>query len=197
MRHAFVWLICLGCAKAPSSLAQSHEAGHAAPAAAEEPAEASKPIPEGKIRINLAWQHHGLDAQMKTHALPPGSRAKLWDMGTGASEGELPVGEEIVDGVLEVSPGSVTRFVLLMQNSTDAPLFFFAAPHHVNPVQLSLGFKFKCLCINHAFEIPAGHKWYRVVELRMDEGFVGNEITIEHALIGLDEARKKEFELPH
>jgi hypothetical protein len=31
----------------------------------------------------------------------------------------------------------------------------------------------------------------------MDEGFVGNEITIEHALIGLDEERKKAFEMPH
>jgi len=196
MRQALVWLLCLGCAKAPSSLAQSHEDGHAAPVAAEAVAVAD-PIPDGKVRVNFAWQHHGIDAVMKTHHLPPGSRAKLWEMGTAASQGELPIGDVLEQARLEVSPGSVTRFVLLMENSSDAPLYFFAAPHHVNPVQLSLGFKFKCLCINHAFEIPPGHSWYRVVELRMDEAFVGNEITIEHALIGLDEARKKEFELPH
>jgi hypothetical protein len=187
----------MGCAKSPASLAQDHETPPVEPAPAETAAVQSDPIPEGKVRINLAWQHHGIEASMKTHFLPPGSQAKLWEMGTSASRGDLPIGEELENGRLEVSPGSVTRFVLLMENSTDAPLYFFAAPHQVNPVQLALGFKFKCLCINHAFEIPPGHSWYRVVELRMDEGFVGNEIKIEHALIGLDEARKKEFELPH
>ena len=161
-----------------------------------EPEAPERPLADGLIRVRLRWQNHGLDSLMEVFHLPPGNLAKLWEMGTGADEGAMPIGDVMDDSSLDVAPGSNTRFVLVMRNPTDAPLYFFAAPHHVNPVQLSLGFKFKCLCINHAFEIPPGEIWYRVIELRMDEGFVGNGITIEHALIGLDEARKKEFELP-
>jgi hypothetical protein len=193
----FLWLaVVFGCAKPPSAVAQAPVDAEPVevPAVATAPA---SPIPGGMIRINLAFVPHEFDGQMATYFLPPGNQSKLWEMGTSASEGQLPIGDEIVDGALEVKPGSATRFVLVMRNTTNAPMYFFAAPHHVNPVQLSLGFKFKCLCINHAFEVPPGHTWYRVVELRMDEGFVGKEITIEHALIGLDEERKKAFELPH
>ena len=212
MRWMISMMMVVGCASTSSSRAQEteapthahHQEGEASPpghnhdAAAAQSAdeESLAPVPEGHVRVSLAWQNHGLDVPMETFHLPEGSRAKLWEMGTGANAGELPLGEAFPDGRLVVTPGSVNRFVLVMRNPTDAPLYFFAAPHHVNPVQLSLGFKFKCLCINHAFEIPPGHTWYRVVELRMDEGFVGDGITIEHALIGLDEARKREFEMP-
>jgi hypothetical protein len=198
MRFCLLLAVVFGCAKPPSAVAQApgemehHVMEEAATATAP-----SSPIPEGMIRINLAFVPHEFDGQMATYFLPPGNQSKLWEMGTSDSEGQLPIGDEIVNGALEVKPGSATRFVLVMRNTTNAPMYFFAAPHHVNPVQLSLGFKFKCLCINHAFEVPPGHTWYRVVELRMDEGFKGNEITIEHALIGLDEERKKAFEMPH
>lgn len=197
MRILTLLVVILGCASTAPTRAQEVHHSHSGHASSEDGAEEVRsPVPEGQIRVSLAWQNHGLDAQMESHLLPEGFRAKLWDMGTGEEPGQLPIGEAIEGGDLLVTPGSVTRFVLVMKNPTDAPLYFFAAPHHVNPVQLSLGFKFKCLCINHAFEIPPNHTWYRVVELRMDEGFVGDAITIEHALIGLDEARKKEFELP-
>lgn len=201
MRFLTLLAVVFGCAStAPTRAQESHHTSHAGHASSVpetgDGEEGLAPVPEGQIRVSLAWQNHGLDAQMDSYLLPEGVRAKLWDMGTGEDVGQLPIGDAIEGGHLLVTPGSVTRFVLVMKNTTDAPLYFFAAPHHVNPVQLSLGFKFKCLCINHAFEIPAGHTWYRVVELRMDEGFVGDAITIEHALIGLDEARKKEFELP-
>jgi hypothetical protein len=195
MRFLTALCFVMGCASTPNAVAQAPEAPTVI---SEGPApETPTVIPEGQVRVNLAFVPHGFEGKMATHYLPPGNRAKLWEMGTSAAEGELPIGDEIQGGVLEVKPGSATRFVLVMQNATNAPLYFFAAPHQVNPVQLSLGFKFKCLCINHAFEVPPGHTWYRVVELRMDEGFVGNEITIEHALIGLDEERKKAFEMPH
>ncbi len=202
MRWLSLLVVFVGCASTGQSRAQEtehqeHAEHHDHAPASQEPASEDLPaIPEGHIRVSLAWQNHGLEAQMASHLLPGGVRAKLWDMGTGENAAELPIGEVIDGGHLVVTPGSVSRFVLVMKNPTDAPLYFFAAPHHVNPVQLSLGFKFKCLCINHAFEIPPGHTWYRVVELRMDEGFVGDAITIEHALIGLDEARKREFEMP-
>jgi len=213
MRMLILALVVVGCAatKPPvesssSSSAEHGSATHSAhghhgdagahEAATSEEKAPEKPLADGLIRVRLRWQNHGIEPLMEVFHLPPGNLAKLWEMGTGANPGDMPIGEVIEGGDLDVAPGSKTRFVLVMRNPTDAPLYFFAAPHHVNPVQLSLGFKFKCLCINHAFDIPPGEIWYRVVELRMDEGFVGNGITIEHALIGLDEARKKEFELP-
>lgn len=57
------------------------------------------------------------------------------------------------------------------------------------PAEGSLGFKFKCLCVNHAFYIPSNEIWYRVVELRTGTEVLGKELKISHTLVGMDEDR--------
>ena len=74
-------------------------------------------------------------------------------------------------------------------------MYFFAAPHVVEPAEYSLGFKFKCLCINHAFSIGPKETWYRVVELRVSKDVVGDNLNITHTIVGIDKDKMKQFEI--
>jgi hypothetical protein len=80
-------------------------------------------------------------------------------------------------------------------NPGDKPLYFFATPHHAEPAAASLGFKFKCLCIDHAFSVPPRETWSRVVELRSSRNMEGDRISLTHTLVGIDEARMKKFSM--
>ncbi len=58
-----------------------------------------------------------------------------------------------------------------------------------------LGFKFKCLCINHAYEIGPGEVWYRVVLLKVSPNFEGDSLILTHHLVGLDPKRFSRFSI--
>lgn len=113
----------------------------------------------------------------------------LWATGSVKSLAEAPVSSRIVGNDLYLKPGSKKKFVLVVKNTTDQDFYFFAAPHSMEPAEGSLGFKFKCLCINHAFYIPPGEIWYRVVELRTGAEAMVKELKIAHTLVGMDEER--------
>jgi hypothetical protein len=134
---------------------------------------------------------------MEIYEIRSGTRPPLWETAAVKNLGEAPVGPKIKDSKITSTAGSIERFVLVMKNETEDTLYFFAAPHQVSPAHHSLGFKFKCLCINHAYKIPPGETWYRVVELRLDKNIDADAVDIKHMLIGLDSQKYKEFQLPH
>lgn len=92
-------------------------------------------------------------------------------------------------------PGSTKMFVLIMKNTEAQPVNFFAAPHHVEPQEHSLGFHFNCLCVNHVFTVGPGETWYRVVRLQMHKDYRGKKLGIRHTLIGAGDELKKSFGL--
>lgn len=157
----------------------------------------SLPVAAGpaKVKVTLAFTPLKFKGVMEVYEVAPGKKPKLWETKTVKNFAEVPAGEKLEGGVVEIRAGSVERMILVMRNDTKKPIYFFAAPHVVEPIERSLGFKFKCLCINHAFGIPPEQIWYRVVELRMQKGFVGDEMQITHSLIPLPPERAKEFEL--
>lgn len=146
------------------------------------------------VKVSIGWEYK--DVAAKVELYEPKNFVRLWETRSVKSAGELPIAGKIEGSTFRLAPGERKRFVLVMRNDTDKPLYFFAAPHQVLPVEHSLGFKFKCLCVNHAFIVGPKETWYRVVELQMSDGFVGNELAITHALIGIDEKRAKEFSQP-
>ncbi|EMN38183.1 hypothetical protein LEP1GSC085_2337 [Leptospira interrogans str. L0996] len=73
---------------------------------------------------------------------------------------------------------------LIVRNTTKED-FIFWAPHSMLPAEGSLGFKFKCLCVNHAFYIPSNEIWYRVIELR-----IGTDLSKGLILIHLWDGRR-------
>ena len=145
-----------------------------------------------KVSINRQYK----DTAARIELYEPKDRPRLWETKSVKSPGELPIAGKIEGATFELEPGEKKRFVLVVRNDSDKPLYFFAAPHQALPVEHTLGFKFKCLCVNHAFIVPPREIWYRVVELQLSEGFVGDTLAITHTIIGIDEKRAKEFSRP-
>jgi hypothetical protein len=145
------------------------------------------------VQVRLVFKPTNFQIGVHAFELAPGRRFPLWQMGSARDRKDLPTGKELADLAISVDPGSARRFLLAFENPGDEPIHFFAAPHGVAPAENALGFKFKCLCVNHAFLIPAHGWWYRVVEVRMSEGTSGT-LTVEHNLFRVSAAKAKAFE---
>ncbi len=162
--------------------------GHAAPAA---------PSADGKIKVRLLWENKDFAGTMKVYTPSElGKKKPLWETKAVKDFAQVPVESELVGGALEMAPGTLKKLVLVVKNESKDSYYFFAAPHMVDPVEHSLGFKFHCLCINHAFEVPPGQTWYRVVELKINDKFEGGALDIKHFLLGISKERMKDFALP-
>ncbi len=146
---------------------------------------------EGPVKVGIQWDYKDFPGAIVLYEAKEGAR--LWETRSATTLQDAPTGKLIEDPLLSVTPGQARRFVLVVHNKGNKPLYFFAAPHAVNPAEHALGFKFKCLCIDHAFTVPPGTSWYRVVELRLSKDFVGKELTVRHAIIGIDRLRARSF----
>jgi hypothetical protein len=156
--------------------------GAIAQAAAPEPA----PVP-----VRVAWTYDGIPPEMKLYALKPGIWP-IWQTETVERASDAPVIDEIPASTVRLRPGEARTVALFYTNRSGRTVRFFAAPHHVEPESDSLGFKFKCLCTNHVYVVPPGRSWYRIVELKLAKGFVGDHLDIRHRLIEVDETRVEE-----
>lgn len=143
------------------------------------------------VKVSVSWEYLGFGAAVEIFEVR--GRPRLWETRSVKAIEDAPVAGGIEAAAITLAPGGKKRFALVVRNDSAEPLYFFAAPHAVDPVEHSLGFKFKCLCINHAFSVGAGEIWYRVVELRLSKDFVGNELTVTLSIIGIDRARAELF----
>ena len=156
--------------------------------------EISHEIQKDSVKIKIAWEYNEFPLRIKLYEPASQRNFRYWETGIVNDEKKLPVSSPIDNETLYIKRGGKKLFVLVVHNNGSEARQFFAAPHSVDPPELSFGFKFKCLCVNHAFRIQPGEFWYRVVELRISEKFKGNEIEIRHNIIGITEARMNEIE---
>lgn len=152
------------------------------------------PKQANKVNIEVKWEYTSLPLQMEIREPSGAQSLALWTTGSVPEGKRAPFGDPIPNGQLVLKPGSKKQFLLVMQNPTDSPVYFFAAPHSALPVEHSFGFKFKCLCVNHAFSVPPRETWYRVVEIRLAPDFLGDTLTLTHNLIGISRERMLQFE---
>ncbi|WP_404820692.1 LIC11469 family lipoprotein adhesin Lsa20 [Leptospira yasudae] len=145
--------------------------------------------PQRQIQVQILWEKKSFPLEMELYEGASQRPVDLWATGNVKTLSEAPVSEKISGNDLYLKPGSKKRFVLVVKNTSDRDFYFFAAPHSMVPAEASLGFKFKCLCVNHAFYVPAKEIWYRVVELRTGGETLGKEMKITHTLVGMDEDR--------
>ncbi|AYV54111.1 hypothetical protein EFP84_00410 [Leptospira kmetyi] len=145
--------------------------------------------PNRLIRVSVLWEKKSFPLEMELYEGASQRPVDLWATGSVKDLSEAPVSAPIEGNDLYLKPGSKKRFVLVVKNTTDRDFYFFASPHSMLPAEGSLGFKFKCLCINHAFLIPPKEIWYRVVELRTGGEALAKELRITHILVGMDEER--------
>lgn len=143
------------------------------------------------VKVSIQWEYHNFPLRValyETRGVAP-----LWDTRSVAGLAQAPVGARIQNPVLMIAPGQARRFVLVVQNTTDQKLYFFAAPHVVQPPEQAVGFKFKCLCVNRVYTIGPHETWYRVVEFRVSDGFAWDGLTVTHAITGIDEQTAQAF----
>ena len=154
------------------------------------PAIRAKP-PAQPVKVRIGWDYKGFAGSIGIHEVI--GHPRLWDTRCAATLKATPVGAPIDSGILTLRPGQAKRFALVYRNESDSIRYFFAAPHVIHPVEHSLGFKFKCLCINHAFQADAGKYWYRIVEFRLSKAYVGDGMTVTHTVLGLEAAQAEAF----
>ncbi|TGK33217.1 hypothetical protein EHQ12_17940 [Leptospira gomenensis] len=145
--------------------------------------------PDRSIRVGILWEKKKFPFEMELYEGAIQRPVDLWATGSVKNIEDAPVSIRIEGNDLFLKPGAKKKFVLVVKNDSDRDFYFFAAPHSMEPAEGSLGFKFKCLCINHAFYVPAREIWYRVVELRTGGEALSRDLRIKHTLIGMDEER--------
>lgn len=152
--------------------------------------------PQGvTVTARLRWTYHGMEPGMKVYEPAPDKDLPLWKTATVRDATKLPVAGEIQDGDVAVRRGSERTVVLVYKNTGTKKIYFFAAPHAARPVRAALGFEFKCLCINHTYEVEPGEYWYRVVRLDLDKNFEGGELILTHDLATVNSERGKKYSL--
>lgn len=149
---------------------------------------------ETAIPIKINWTYNKVSFEMKTYTVKDNSL--VWATSNVSKLEGSPVLSEIPDSKLFMAPNRRMTFALVAYNPSTKPIYFFAAPHSALPSEHSLGFKFKCLCINHAFKIEPKSYWYRVVEMRLSPSYKGSDLKITHEIVGIDAATAKTFAAP-
>lgn len=139
------------------------------------------PASAADLDVALAWMYEGIPGTMTVHEAS--GENPLWETATAAALKSIPAGKPFPGQVVRLKEGETRRAVLVYHNATDKPVRFFAAPHSAAPARVSLGFKFKCLCVNHVYAVPPGQWWYRVVELRAEPGAKGGRLELTHQLV--------------
>jgi hypothetical protein len=151
---------------------------------------------QNEVQIKLSWEYTGLSPGMRVYEPREGPILTVWETGSVKQAKDLPVSREVANSTVTVSRGSHKILVLVYENKTAQPVYFFAAPHNVAPPESSLGLKLKCLCINQAFEVGPGESWYRIIEVQASKNFLGEGFEIKHTIVAIDKERKRKFERP-
>ncbi len=94
------------------------------------------------VKVNIAWEYKDFAEKVEIREIK--GQPRLWETKSVKLPAQAPIGEKLANSTLALEPGATKRFALVVKNESEQPLFFFAAPHVVHPVEHSLGFKFKC-----------------------------------------------------
>ncbi len=143
------------------------------------------------VKVNVQWLYKNFPGPVTLYEVK--GDPSLWETRSVPDIAKAPIGAPLRGASFELTPGEHRRFAMVVQNSTDHPLYFFAAPHRVQPEEAALGFKFKCLCVNRTYAVGPKEIWYRILELRLGQNFMGNELTLTHTLVGIDKKRAAAF----
>ena len=134
--------------------------------------------------IHIEWSYKNTkDLKMLLYDIDGNQR--LWDTKNVTSLNDTGIKDLIKNNTLMLEPNRKKRFALVTYNPTMKPIYFFAAPHATTPEEFSLGLRFKCLCVNHAFKVEPKNYWIRIVELRLDPSFNAEKLNIKHTLIAI------------
>lgn len=142
-----------------------------------------------EVSVRLFWNNKNFPLKMRVFTA---SSDKVLDVKetlvTKLSE-PLPrwILRETTNQTLRGELGQALPFVMLIENPTDKPYYFFAAPHTYEPAESSFGVELSCLCVGSIFTLPPKSRWLRVGVAKILKSSNASVLNITHSLIGIPE----------
>jgi hypothetical protein len=106
---------------------------------------------------------------------------------------DIPLQRELTDKKVKVYEGEQKFYLMVVENKTNDPVYFYASPHEWNPEDEVVGSKLYCLCYNRIYTVLPGQFWYRVGSLSVGKGAFGEKLQIIHRIVGIEKSRVKEM----
>ncbi len=136
------------------------------------------------MRVTVAFQTEKTDLVFKIFKLPiekiPDVReTKVTPLSESLSKMVL-----VSDG-FKMDKGGTQPFLMVAENPTAQPKYFFAVFPTIAPEQASLGFGMECLCNNHLFEVPPHSRWTRVGSVTLMQYARGNSVRSNLKIVGM------------
>ena len=137
--------------------------------------------PEGKVAIRLGHtyvQKPLPGAGITYHETSPEANS-LWAMESLEKGEEVPVGIQIKDQVLFLSPGRAIGIAIAYRNPTKRNVQFMVLPHRELPSSAAPDTWLTCLCMSFTYMAPAEGAWYRVVKIKISPDMpVGSRVDV-------------------
>lgn len=144
-----------------------------------------------EIKVQLKWTYKNFPFQMQVYDVTQAMAPYISKTAIVKTLQDAPILSKRTTPI-KMKANSSHPQILVVENSSDKELFFFAVPHEVHPVQASAGHFFECLCIGRVFSVPAHSIWYRIVRINLNSSFQNvSSFTIEHQVVGISEKEAK------
>lgn len=137
------------------------------------------------IAVYLKWKYENFPLKVQVYSV---KKEKFEYISETRNVDNLAstAGDKKISDHLNVQINSSQPAVLVVENTTDQDLYFFAVPHELRPHEASTGHYFECLCIGKLYKVEAKKTWYRIVRVNLDKNFSGKKsFEIEHQIIGV------------
>lgn len=147
--------------------------------------EAQKKAATNSTKVHLTWTYSKFEQKIDVYDVTNEKRAFVSETGIVANKKQAPIGSLFPNGIIEVTRPSRT-VVLVVNNTSNKDLYFFAVPHTLNPSHASAGHYFECLCIGRLYHVPPNKVWYRIVRLNLNDTFQDvSKFEINHKIEGV------------
>jgi hypothetical protein len=140
--------------------------------------------PTKGLKVQFTFDSVKTDLRLKLYRLPIERAPDAGETQVVPRSAPIDAQYPIIDGIF-VRKGGIQPFLMVVDNPSNEPKYFFATTHTVTPEEAGVGFGLNCLCNNHYFEVPPQSRWERVGVIKLEQHAVGTQIRFVHKLIGL------------
>lgn len=144
-------------------------------------AEDSSAIKE--VEFEFLWDQPDTKLELQMFEAPLSMLKRVGEQGEFLESKNLPIVRPLQNSKLKIEVNHTQALYLVAKNPSKELVRFFVSPHHTHPASASLGFKFKCLCYNHTYEVKPGKLWYRVMSINTSPEQMGKTIKLRHTLV--------------
>lgn len=136
------------------------------------------------LKVYFNFEPVKTDLKVKVYRMPVESAPDVGETTIESLSAPINAMGLIQDGVF-IRKGAIQPFLMVVENLSAEPKYFFATTHTIVPEEAGVGFNLSCLCNNHIFEIPPNSRWQRIGVVRIEQFAIGNQMRFVHKIVGL------------